>query len=221
MSILTKCTSATGMICFVAVLGTSTAAQTITGCAKDEALIVADAMKNAKQITLKAAARVGDTPEYERWFGRYSQRNAEDVRANLKSIVGTIRSGAVTSQCEPAGSDGCEGGTFAWVYPDQHYILHLCPSFFNLPPLTSLRPGQRGSDNGTREGTIVHELSHFLRVARTDDHCYSRRECSDMARSDPGRAVDNADSYQYFTEDVTYFARLPIAGKPKPVERDN
>ena len=53
----------------------------------------------------------------------------------------------------------------------------------------------------------MHEVSHFLRVADTSDHCYSRRECREMAQDDAIRAIDNADSYQYFTEDVTYYAR--------------
>jgi peptidyl-Lys metalloendopeptidase len=65
----------------------------------------------------------------------------------------------------------------------------------------------------------VHEISHFLRVARTDDHCYSRPVCQQMAREDAARAIDNADSYQYFTEDVTYFARQPLTNKPPPAPR--
>ncbi len=69
--------------------------------------------------------------------------------------------------------------------------MHVCPAYFTLPPLTALRPGTRRSDNGTREGTIVHEVSHFLLVADTHDHCYSRSECSEMARQDPARAIEN------------------------------
>ena len=191
------------------------------GCNAEQSKTISEALGTAKDLTLKAAVAVGDTSDYQRWFGTYSQANAEQVRASLKSVVTALRGGAVTAQCDPVGADGCSAGEYAWVYADEPYLMHLCPSFFNLPPLTALRPGDRRSDNGTREGTIVHEISHFLHVAATDDHCYSRTECSRMAQNDARRAIDNADSYQYFTEDVTYYARQPLADKPPPAPRPN
>ncbi|MEL6839944.1 MAG: M35 family metallo-endopeptidase [Pseudomonadota bacterium] len=198
----------------ITVLAAPAEAQAIEGCDKDQHRIVQDALRNAKDLTVKAAARVGDTPEYARWFGDYSDANAETVRATLKAVVTAIRSGGVTVECLPATRDGCSEREYAWVYPHRPFEVNICPPFFNLPPLTALNPGERRSDNGTREGTMVHEISHFLAVADTWDHCYSRSECSRMARNDPALAIDNADSYQYFTEDVTYYARQPVAGKP-------
>lgn len=200
-------------------LGTASFAGNFEGCNKEQVRTVREALRNAKDLTLKAATTIGDTPEFARWFGPYTPANGEAVRANLKAVVAAIRSGGVTAQCVSGGMDGCEGGTYAWVYAGEPYLLHLCPQFFNLPPLVALQPGARSSDNGTREGTIVHEMTHFQRVAGTEDHCYSRRECADMARRDSARAVDNADSYQYFTEDVTYYARQPVAGKPPTADR--
>ncbi len=191
------------------------------GCNAEQSKVIDDALGTAKNLTLKAAAAVGDTSDYQRWFGDYSRQNAERVRATLKSMATAFRSGAVTAQCDPVGPDGCDPGDYAWVYANEPYLIHLCPQFFDLPPLSVLRPGDRRSDNGTREGTIVHELSHFLHVAGTEDHCYSRTECSRMAQSDTRRAIENADSYQYFTEDVTYFARQPLADKPPPAPRAN
>lgn len=195
-------------------LAPASLAQENIGCNKAQVTVLEDTLRNAKELTLKAASAVGDTAEYERWFGTYSQSNAEVVRRSLKSIVGAIRSGAVTAQCHTVQDDGCQNREYAWVYVNEPLLLHFCPSFFTLPPLEALDPGSPRSENGTREGTIVHELSHFSRVAGTDDHCYSRSECSGMARYDERRAIDNADSYQYFTEDVTYYARQPVAGKP-------
>jgi peptidyl-Lys metalloendopeptidase len=191
------------------------------GCNGEQAKIISEAIGTAKGLTLKAAVAIGDTTDYQRWFGTYSQSNAEKVRASLNSIVTALRGGAVTAQCDTIADDGCTAGEYAWVYPHEPYLMHLCPSFFNLPPLTALQPGNRRSDNGTREGTLVHEISHFLHVARTEDHCYSRTECSRMAQEDARRAIENADSYQYFTEDVTYFARQPLANKPPPAPRSN
>ncbi len=194
-------------------------ADNFEGCDKDEALIIQEAMRNAKALTLKAATAVGDTPDYDRWFGDYTRPNAEQVRANLKAIVTAIRGGGVTAQCHSVRDNGCNAGEYAWVYAHEPYLMHMCPPFFTLPPLVALQPGARSSDDGTREGTVVHELSHFIHVANTEDHCYSRRDCSDMASYDAERAIDNADSYQYYTEDVTYYARQPVAGKPTSADR--
>ncbi|MEL6683853.1 MAG: M35 family metallo-endopeptidase [Pseudomonadota bacterium] len=191
------------------------------GCDADQSKVIEEALGTAKDLTLKAAVAVGDTPTYARWFGAHSQSNAEQVRASLKSIVTALRGGGVTAQCDQVTDDGCNGGNYAWVYAHEPYLMHLCPSFFSLPPLTALRPGERRSNNGTLEGTIVHEISHFRPVAQTEDHCYSRTECSAMAQDDARRAIENADSYQYFTEDVTYYARQPVAGKPPPAPRAN
>lgn len=194
-------------------------AQGFPGCSPAQQDIVGSALDHAKSLTLKAAGAIGDTPEYTRWFGDYSPRNAEKVRANLKAVVSAIKGGGVTVQCELRRTSGCNRREYAWVYPGQAYVLHVCPLFFDLPPLAALQPGTRRSDNGTREGTIVHELSHFTRIADTEDHCYSRSECRHMALRAPLRAIDNADSYQYFTEDVTYYARQPLADKPAPASR--
>lgn len=203
-----------GLVC--AVLSGPAAADSYVNCTSDEERVVAQALDAAKELTVNAAAAVADTPDYARWFGDYSHQNAEKVRANLKGIVGAIRRGRVTIQCEQVEPDGCAAGEYAYVFSDRPYYLHVCPSFFDLPSMASLRPGARRSDFGTREGTIVHEISHFSHVADTDDHCYSRRDCSQMATRDPRRAIDNADSYQYFTEDVAYYARQPVGDKPPP-----
>jgi peptidyl-Lys metalloendopeptidase len=191
-------------------------AQNVLQCSPAHDRIVRDALDSAKSLTTKAATAVGDTPDYLRWFGTYSERNAEIVRANLKAVVTAIRTGAVTVQCDGIRDDGCANGEYAWVYAHEPYRVYLCPSFFDLPPLTALRPGTTASNNGTREGTFIHELSHFRPVARTEDHCYTRRACTAMARTDPARAIENADSYQYFTEDVIYYAAQPVAGKSAP-----
>jgi peptidyl-Lys metalloendopeptidase len=204
-----------------AIQGMAAYAGQVIGCDKDQARIVEDSIRQAKALTLRAASVVGDTPEYAKWFGAYSNSNAEQVRRNLKAVVGAIRSAAVVATCETTNDDGCSDGEYAWVYPNEPFRIQLCPAFFTLPPLELLAPGQRSSDNGTREGTIVHELSHFHRVGNTLDHCYSRSDCGAMASADPLRAIRNADSYQYFTEDVTYYARQPIPGKPPAAPRDN
>jgi len=193
------------------------AAQNYAGCTKAQRGTVDASVRNAKALALSAAVNVTDSDEYRRWFGKYTVASAERVRANFKSIFTAIRSGRVTVACDPVTPDGCENGTYAWVYNDEPYLLHLCPPFFTLPTMAELNPDNEDSENGTREGTIIHEISHFRRVAGTDDNCYSRDECAELADNDVSAVLENADSYQYFAEDISFYNReADIVVKPTP-----
>lgn len=205
--------------CLALVIAQPAAAQKHDGCTGEQVRVIEAALGGAKNLTLNAAVAVGDTPHYRQWFGEFSPVRGEKVRASLKSIVTAIRGGAVTVRCEVVADNGCAQDEYAWVYSDQPYLIRVCPPFFDLQTMAELRPGSPRSLNGTREGTIIHEISHFVHLAATEDHCYSRDVCAEMARNDTRRAIENADSYQYFAEDVAYFARQPITGKPPPAPR--
>jgi peptidyl-Lys metalloendopeptidase len=60
------------------------------------------------------------------------------------------------------------------------------------------RAPMTGTDS--RGGTLVHEITHFTVVAGTDDWVYDQAAAGMLAGSDPARAVDNADSHEYFRE---------------------
>jgi peptidyl-Lys metalloendopeptidase len=191
-------------------------AEATPGCTGAQAGIARKSLDDAKRLTLTAAATIADDASFARWFGAYSPAAAEEVRANLKAIAAAFRRGSVVMQCQTRQDDGCTAGEYAWVYPFEPYRIYLCPSFFTLPDLATLRPDSYEGETGTREGTLVHEISHFNTVARTDDHCYTRSECSAMAQRDAIRARANADSYQYYIEDMAIAARAPVAGKDAP-----
>lgn len=193
------------------------AAADFQGCTKDERVIIKRAIGDAKGLAVFAAAAIADNEIYARWFGKYTPAQAEIVRHNLKSIAGAIRSGAVTAQCDPVRGDACEIDFYAFVYEDEPYLIHFCPRFFNQPAMSALRPGGLFSNNGTRAGTVIHEISHFRVIGRTLDTCYARDVCEEMAQDDAAAAIGNADSYQYFAEDVVHFsdrASTEAAGNP-------
>lgn len=177
-------------------------AATFDQCEKTEIGIVSDSLKAAQKLAVRAAVVIGNTAEYDRWFGQYTDANAEVVRANFKSINRALQSDEVNVICPNDGEDGCKGDTFAYVYSDSPYSIYLCPAFFGMPVLESMLPNSDDYDTGTREGTIIHEISHFEVVAGTEDECYTRILCSDMARTRAHLVVNNADSYQYYSEDV-------------------
>ena len=188
-------------------------AQNFYQCEKTEIAALGDALKGAHNIGLRAAVAIGDTANYRRWFGPYSKSNAEVTRSTLKSIYTTIATGQIRVICLNASDEGCEDDTYAFVYPDEAFVLNICPQYFELPTMLTDRPESGTMDNGTREGTMIHEISHFIRVAATDDVWYSRSTCEAEALTDPRSAIRNADSYQYFAEDTTFYP-TPSADQP-------
>ncbi len=182
-------------------------AYTFQQCGKSQQSQIIDALKGAQKLVLGAAVTVGDTPEYARWFGKYSQPNAERVRANFKAIYRAMATGNVKGYCGRQNEMDCTGDTYAFVQPDDPFVVYLCPNFFGQITMSQFEPDTPQIENGTREGTLVHEMSHFLDTANTDDNCYSRGVCTDMALTDAQSAIQNADSYQYFAEDIAFFVR--------------
>jgi peptidyl-Lys metalloendopeptidase len=57
-----------------------------------------------------------------------------------------------------------------------------------------------GTDS--KGGTLVHEMSHFTVVAGTDDLAYGQQAAAQLAISDPNKAINNADSHEYFGENT-------------------
>jgi len=123
---------------------------------------------------------------YTTWFGTYTSSRYATVRSHYGSLDSTIRTKTITFDC------GCTDSAYAYVYPNQPYIVYLCNAFWSAPT--------GGTDS--KAGTIVHELSHFYVVASTDDWAYGQTACKSLARSNPKKATDNADSHEYFAENT-------------------
>ncbi len=45
-------------------------------------------------------------------------------------------------------------------------------------------------------------MSHFNVVAGTDDWAYGQTACKSLATRAPKKAIDNADSHEYFAENT-------------------
>jgi peptidyl-Lys metalloendopeptidase len=78
------------------------------------------------------------------------------------------------------------------VFTNQPYKVYLCNAFWAAP--------NTGTDS--RAGTIIHELSHFTVVAGTDDFAYGQTAARRLATKRPARAIMNADSHEYFSENT-------------------
>jgi peptidyl-Lys metalloendopeptidase len=66
----------------------------------------------------------------------------------------------------------------------------VCNAFWSAP--------STGTDS--KAGTLVHEMSHFNVVASTDDWAYGQSAAKSLAISNPSKALDNADTHEYFAE---------------------
>ena len=122
---------------------------------------------------------------YKTWFGRYTAPRYNRVLQVYANVFTVAHEYTVTFHC-----DCDEEGTYAYVYSDEPFHIHLCPLFWESPTI--------GTDS--QAGTLIHETSHFDIVAANDDYVYGQSSCKKLASRDPNRAVFNADNYEYFAE---------------------
>jgi peptidyl-Lys metalloendopeptidase len=141
-----------------------------------------------------AMATSGDTymaktsmgPRYTKWFGVTDNARVATVKTHFAALKDAFATKPITVDC------GCKKTYYAYVYPTQPYVIYVCKAFWNAP--------MTGTDS--KGGTLVHEMSHFNVVAGTDDWVYGQSGAASLAISDPAKAIDNADSHEYFGENT-------------------
>lgn len=123
---------------------------------------------------------------YTTWFGAPDAARGARVTSNFTAIKDAFENKPVKVDCN------CNEPYFAYVYPARPYTVWVCKAFWAA--------AVTGIDS--RGGTLLHELSHFEVVAATDDHVYGQAGAAELARSAPDRAINNADSHEYFGENT-------------------
>ena len=163
-----------------------------TGVAENIASESLDSLR-AVPADQRAAAR-----RYTEWFGAYTADRYTTVTDGFEIMLDSLSNAPMIYDCT------CDrAGVFAYVYPIALHEIYLCPVFWESPVL--------GIDS--RAGTLVHELSHFTSLVGTDDHAYGQEAARALASSSPDMAVDNADNFGYFAENVP---ELPMSGGSAP-----
>ncbi len=160
-----------------------------TGCSSSRQSSLLTARSNASTYAANSfnylnAGTVG--ARYTTWFGTYSATRYSTVRSHYSNIRSAMDTASVTFNCT------CTDSAYAYVYPTQPYTIYLCNAFWSAP--------STGTDS--KAGTLVHEMSHFNIVASTDDWAYGQTAAKNLARTNTTRAVDNADSHEYFAENT-------------------
>lgn len=160
-----------------------------TGCSTSRQSSLLTARNNASTYAtnsfdyLNAGTR---GTRYTTWFGTYNSSRYSTVRSHFSNIRNAMDTASVRFNCT------CTDSAYAYVYSSQPYTIYLCNAFWSAPPT--------GTDS--KAGTLVHEMSHFNVVAGTDDWAYGQSAARSLATSNPSRAVDNADSHEYFAENT-------------------
>ncbi|MBM7116710.1 M35 family metallo-endopeptidase [Archangium primigenium] len=161
------------------------------GCSSTRQAQVQSAWAAARGYASNAMAylnglRAG-SERYGTWFGGYSTSHRDVARGHFSRISSALNTAPIVMDCTCT-----DAGTFAYVYPSAPYRIYLCGAFW--------RAATTGTDS--RAGTLIHELSHFNVVADTNDHAYGQGNAQSLARSSATRALDNADSHEYFAENT-------------------
>ena len=160
-----------------------------TGCTSTQANTITNARAAAANYSedsrnYLASGLTG--PRYTTWFGTYMSSRYSTVRNNFGAIDDALDNASMNFNC------GCNQNYYAYVYPNQPYNIYVCRIFWQAP--------NTGTDS--KAGTIIHEVSHFNVVAGTDDVVYGQTGAKNLAISDPAKAVQNADSHEYFAENT-------------------
>ena len=147
-------------------------------------LAASQAAKYSSSSTKYLATVPPKTQRYPEWFGAYTPERGGIAYDHFVKLTDAFTNKPVTLDCK------CKKPYYAYVYPNQPYIIYLCSVFWQAP-LT-------GTDS--QAGTLIHEMSHFTVVAATDDWAYGQTAARNLAATDPIKALDNADNHEYFAE---------------------
>jgi peptidyl-Lys metalloendopeptidase len=159
-------------------------------CTTSEQSSISSALTSARTYANNASTYLNGissgTTRYTTWFGAYSSTNLTTARNHFTSIKNALANAAIVVDCS------CSDSYYAYVYPASPYKIYVCNAFWSAPTT--------GTDS--KAGTLVHEMSHFNVVAATDDWAYGQSAAKSLASSNPTKALDNADSHEYFAENT-------------------
>ncbi|PFH48359.1 hypothetical protein AMATHDRAFT_49565 [Amanita thiersii Skay4041] len=180
---------------------------TFVQCTAARQAAVNSAIREASRYAVNAyrymQARGTASPRYTTWFGAFTTARRDTVREHFRRINNNnFNNFKYFCDCNRAN-------VYAFVYPNQFGEIHLCPAFWNAPltgtdskviNYTAISLRMVDNEILSQAGTIIHESSHFTANGGTRDYVYGQANCRSLARTNPDRAVMNADSHEYFAE---------------------
>lgn len=165
-------------------------AASATNCTSARVTTLSSAHAQAKTYAANSASYFNagkKATRYTTWFGSYTASRYSTLKSHYTKINSALINSAITYDCYCMPSSA---SAYAYVYPNQPYIIHLCNAFWSAPTA--------GTDS--RGGTIIHEMSHFTVNGGTADNVYGQTGAKNLAKSNPTKAAANADNHEYFSE---------------------
>jgi peptidyl-Lys metalloendopeptidase len=153
----------------------------------DDAVTLAFAIARNAFTYLKSPC----VPEFTKWFGAAPGNSSRLLTTDHYTKIGDqIASAFFSVNCAPPACSS--PSVFAYVYPtDASFTVYLCGQFWKASPSVAY---------DSQPGTLVHEFSHFRVLGGTQDYVYGTTGALNLAKTDPAKAVMNADNHEYFAE---------------------
>lgn len=165
--------------------------------------IIDAAKRRAREVLKCAENRLNrwnddDKKMFKKWFGSDSDKAKDQIKDRIaanKNVMNkaNYRPGIDDTSKGPITITSKAVHEFAHVYgSDPNHNVYLNPLFWSAT--------LEGTDN--QAGVLLHETSHFKDVGGTRDFAYGQANALNLASNHPDQALNNADSYEYFMEEV-------------------
>ncbi|EFB30443.1 hypothetical protein HMPREF0971_03239 [Segatella oris F0302] len=167
----------------------------------DLASVIANAIKRLKEMIDNRLNNEEDFNKYfDKWFGdvhsKEEKQKMRDRMIKMNNLLDKMvnRNGTLNENYFEFNNDDKKYNVFAYVYSnDANHVVTVCPETFSERNSTTF---------DTPAGVIGHECSHFDDIGGTDDFEYGLQNCLELTNT-PEKAINNADSFEYFLEDNT------------------
>ncbi len=153
-----------------------------------DALSEQEKMLKERQKELKRWNKA-DQARFKKWFGSADEKSRKTMSEQVEKTLKKNQS-FTTKNFEAAEPKHNKPGLFGYVYPSQDDKIYLGEEFCKSPVT--------GTDS--KAGTLCHEMSHYDSVGKTKDHVYGTKGSLALAKKNPSKAIENADSFQYWCE---------------------
>jgi uncharacterized Zn-binding protein involved in type VI secretion len=125
---------------------------------------------------------------FKKWFGTTDEESKQVIKKRIEKTL-ELNQNTTEANFKPAAPEN--NSAYAYVYPDdKNHTVYLGDPFWNAPDV--------GRDS--KAGVLTHEMSHFDDVGGTDDYKYGEAKSLELAENYPERALNNADSFEYYVE---------------------
>jgi type VI secretion system secreted protein VgrG len=137
--------------------------------------------------------------KFKKAFGKDDDASRDKMSARIDQML-KVNKSMTADNFKPA--DPSKPGRFAYVYPtDTAHTVYLDEAFDRAP--------DKGQDS--KAGALAHEMSHFNDIGGTKDKfkdvnddkpIYGATASRKLAADSPDLAINHADSFEYYVEDV-------------------